>query len=60
IGASTLAPGFFWLAGLGGFGIQSSPAVAALASSLLLETPIPAALHQEGITAETFSPTRFE
>ncbi|GGD68555.1 glycerol-3-phosphate dehydrogenase [Rhizobium anhuiense] len=60
IGASKRAPGFFWLAGLGGFGIQSSPAVAALASSLLLETPIPAALRQEGITAETFSPIRFE
>ena len=30
------APGFFWAAGQGGFGIQSAPAGAALAASMLL------------------------
>lgn len=30
------APGFFWCAGQGGFGIQTAPAAAALAASLLL------------------------
>jgi D-arginine dehydrogenase len=29
-------PGFFWCAGQGGFGIQTAPAAARLAASLLL------------------------
>jgi D-arginine dehydrogenase len=32
------APGFFWCAGQGGFGIQSAPAAAKLAASLLMQT----------------------
>lgn len=32
------APGFFWCAGQGGFGIQTAPAAAALAAALLLGT----------------------
>ena len=36
--------GFFWCAGQGGFGIQTSPAAAALAASLILGRPAPAEL----------------
>lgn len=32
-------PGFFWCAGQGGFGIQTAPAAAELAASLLLDRP---------------------
>ena len=32
-------PGFFWCAGQGGFGIQTAPAAAKLAASLLLDEP---------------------
>jgi D-arginine dehydrogenase len=32
-------PGFFWCAGQGGFGIQTSPAAAQMAAALLLEEP---------------------
>ena len=35
------APGFFWLAGQGGFGLQTSPAMAAIAESLIAGTPWP-------------------
>ncbi|MDH7971662.1 FAD-dependent oxidoreductase [Sphingomonas sp. AR_OL41] len=35
-GFDPTAPGFFWCAGQGGFGIQTAPAAAALAASLLL------------------------
>ena len=35
------APGFFWLAGQGGFGLQTSPAMAAIVESLIVGTPWP-------------------
>jgi D-arginine dehydrogenase len=33
--------GFFWLAGQGGSGLQTSPAMAAIAASLIVDTPWP-------------------
>ena len=51
------APGFFWFAGQGGFGIQTAPAAAALAASLLLgPAPDPMVAH---IDPATYSPARF-
>ena len=50
------APGFFWCAGQGGFGIQTSPAAAKMAAALLLEEapdPMVAA-----IDTAIFSPRR--
>lgn len=50
-------PGFFWCAGQGGFGIQTSPAAAKLAASLLLdEAPDAAVAH---VDPRPFSPARF-
>jgi D-arginine dehydrogenase len=50
------APAFFWCAGQGGFGIQTSPAAAKMAAALLLdEAPDPSVA---GI-ATIFSPRRF-
>jgi D-arginine dehydrogenase len=50
-------PGFFWCAGQGGFGIQTSPAAARLAASILLdEQPDPMVAH---IDPAPFSPARF-
>jgi len=39
IGFAPDAEGFFWLAGQGGFGLQTSPAVAAACVSLIANTP---------------------
>ena len=51
------APGFFWCAGQGGFGIQSSPAAAKLAAAVLTgETPDPMVA---GIHPGIFAPARF-
>ena len=36
------APGFFWLAGQGGYGLQTAPAMAAIAEALIIGAPIPA------------------
>ena len=50
-------PGFFWCAGQGGFGIQTSPAAAKLAASVLLgEVPDAIVNH---IDPAIFSPARF-
>jgi D-arginine dehydrogenase len=49
------AEGFFWLAGQGGFGLQTSPALALIAKSLILREPWPL----PEITADELSPGRF-
>jgi D-arginine dehydrogenase len=41
IGFDAAAPGFFWLAGQGGYGIQTAPAAAALAAALVRDEPRP-------------------
>ena len=51
------APGFFWCAGQGGFGIQTAPAAAALAASLLLGRVPDASIA--GIHPLRYAPDRF-
>lgn len=51
------APGFFWFAGQGGFGIQTAPAAAMLGAALLLGDALPEAVA--GIDAGRYSPARF-
>jgi D-arginine dehydrogenase len=49
------APGFFWCAGQGGFGIQTAPAAAKLVAALLLgKTP-----DLPGVDPDRYSPRRF-
>jgi D-arginine dehydrogenase len=51
------APGFFWCAGQGGFGIQTSPAAAKMAAALLVgRAPDPIVAD---IEPALFSPSRF-
>lgn len=52
------APGFFWLAGQGGYGIQTAPAVARAAAALIEGQPLPADLVDLGITPAALSPRR--
>jgi D-arginine dehydrogenase len=47
--------GFFWLAGQGGFGLQTSPAMAAVVEALIAGTPWPI----QAVTAKDLSPARF-
>ena len=51
-------PGFFWCAGQGGFGIQTSPAAARLAAAQLLGEP-PDAMSAH-IDPAAYSPSRFD
>jgi D-arginine dehydrogenase len=54
-GFATGAEGFFWLAGQGGFGLQTSPAMAAVAESLIAGTEWPVA----EVAVEDLLPDRF-
>jgi D-arginine dehydrogenase len=56
-GFDPAAPGFFWCAGQGGFGIQTSPAVARMAAALLLDEEPDATVAR--IDPAAFSPSRF-
>lgn len=52
------APGFFWLAGQGGFGLQTSPAMAALAEALITGGGWPDGLASHDVTPDLLSPAR--
>jgi D-arginine dehydrogenase len=59
IGWDPLRTAFFWLAGQGGYGIQSAAATAQLACTLWLGAPLPQVLHAQGIQVHMLEPGRF-
>jgi D-arginine dehydrogenase len=58
IGFDATREGFFWLAGQGGYGIQSAAGASALAASLILGEPLPEALQAHGVDPAAVSPAR--
>ena len=60
VGMDTSLPGFFWLAGQGGYGIMTSPAMARAATGLIVEGRLPADLAAMGLSAGDLSPARFQ
>jgi D-arginine dehydrogenase len=58
VGMEETAPGFFWLAGQGGYGIQTAPALARAAAKLLVEGVLPDDLLDRGVSAEDLMPLR--
>jgi D-arginine dehydrogenase len=58
IGMDPHRPGFFWLAGQGGFGIMTSPAAARAAAALVVEGALPEDLAARGLTPEQLAPGR--
>ncbi|MFM2044578.1 MAG: hypothetical protein RLY86_3154 [Pseudomonadota bacterium] len=58
VGLDADLPGFFWLAGQGGYGIQTSPAMARVAAALLMGDAFPDNVAAEGVTAADLSPHR--
>ncbi len=59
-GYDTKRPGFFWLVGQGGYGIQSSPALSRLAAALALHEPVPADIAAAGFKLDSILPDRFQ
>jgi len=58
VGFADDAPGFFWLAGQGGYGIQTAPAMGQLSAALVQGLPMPEAVSALGVTAATLAPGR--
>lgn len=59
VGQRQADDGFFWLAGQGGFGIQTSPALGLLAATILAGDPLSGNLAEFGGGAAMLSPNRF-
>lgn len=57
-GFDSVLPGFFWAAGQGGYGIQSSAAAGELYASLLLGKKVPAHIAQFGVDLRALGPAR--
>jgi len=58
LGYDELQPGFFWLAALGGYGIQTAPALGQIAASLALRRQIEGHLRDFDIDPTLMSPAR--
>ena len=59
VGFDPTAEGFFWLAGQGGYGIQTSPALSLLAAALVSGEAIPSGPDLGQVPKELLSPARF-
>jgi D-arginine dehydrogenase len=59
VGFAPRAEGFFWLAGQGGYGIQTAPALSRAAAALALGRPVPAELELD-VSLDELSPARFD
>ena len=58
IGWDAHCPGFFWLAGQGGYGIQSAAGASELAAALLRGAPLPTELARHGVDPRALAPQR--
>jgi len=52
-------PDFYWHAGLGGYGIQTSPAISAYAAAQLLRTSLPEVFLTSGLSPSELAADRF-
>jgi len=58
VGHAPEAPGFVWLAGQGGYGIQTSPSMGRVAAALATGDELPADLLAQGLKASDLLPDR--
>jgi D-arginine dehydrogenase len=59
LGAAPDAQGFHWAAALGGYGLQTAPAVGEALAALVTRGELPRHLAARGLTAGMLSPARF-
>lgn len=57
-GFEPAAPGFFWLVGQGGYGLQTAPAMSAIVEALVTGGRWPEGLAELGVTADQIGPER--
>lgn len=59
VGADPETAGFFWLAGQGGYGVQTAPALARYAAASIFGEETPADVLALGLATDRISPERF-
>ena len=59
VGYDSASPGFFWLVGQGGYGIQTAPALARLAAALAARGKVPEDILAQGLQLGEILPDRF-
>lgn len=59
VGEAAGARGYFWCAGQGGAGFQTSPALSRIAAAAVLGEPFPEDCAAAGLSPQTFAPPRF-
>jgi D-arginine dehydrogenase len=57
-GEDPAVPQFFWLAGQGGYGIKTAPALSRIIAGLILDGAVPAEATARGLSAGELSPAR--
>jgi D-arginine dehydrogenase len=60
VGFAADAPGFFWLAGQGGYGIQTAPAMGELTAAMVRGLPVPESLAALGLRLEALAAKRLQ
>jgi D-arginine dehydrogenase len=60
VGLDRGVPGFFWLVAQGGYGIQTSPALARVVAALIRGGDVPEDLQSLGVRADDLSPARLK
>ncbi len=60
IGYDVEVPGFFWVAGQGGYGIQTAAAAGESAAALALGKALPGHIADHGLTAAMLGPARLK
>ena len=58
VGFAPDAAGFFWLAGQGGYGIETSPAMATATASLIVDGKLPDSFAELGLSPADIAPDR--
>jgi D-arginine dehydrogenase len=58
VGYDPANPNFFWLAGQGGYGVQTAPALSRTAAALALGNALPSDIEGFGVQAADLSPAR--
>lgn len=57
-GVAPTAPGFFWLAGQGGYGLMTAPGLGRLAAALIQGKEVPADIEALGLSTRDLAPDR--
>jgi len=57
-GFDPVAPNFFWLAGQGGYGVMTAPALAQVACEMITKKRLPQNLADQGLSSQALAPDR--